>query len=63
MDYNYLIETKNEFLNTIVSILTPQIYNGLLMMYDHSVDVFTQLKKKIENNPKNISQNIVNYFK
>ena len=63
MDYNYLIETKNEFLNTVINILTPQIYNGLITMYDHSMNVFSQLKKKIETNPKNISPQIVNYFK
>ena len=63
MDYNYLIETKNEFLNAVIGILTPQIYNGLITMYDHSLNVFTHLKKKIETNPKNISSQIVNYFK
>ena len=62
MDYNYLIETKNEFLNVIINILTPQIYNGLITMYDHSMKVFNHLKNKIENNPKNISIQIVNYF-
>ena len=63
MDYNYLIETKNEFLNAVIGILTPQIYNGLITMYDHSSNVFAHLKKKIEINPKNISLQIVNYFK
>ena len=63
MDYTYLIETKNEFLNTVINILTPQIYNGLITMYEHSMRVFNHLKQKIENNPKNISSQIVNYFK
>jgi hypothetical protein len=62
MDYNYLIETKNEFLNTVINILTPQIYNGLITMYEHSMNVFIHLKNKIEKNPKNISSQIVNYF-
>lgn len=53
MNFLYLNETKNDFLNFFISIMTPQLSNSVLEVYNHVMDVYNNLEKVLVSNKQN----------
>ena len=59
MDFKYLSETKNEFHEGLYNILVPHLYEGIVGLYQYSIDTCNKLNKHmIANNP-----GVINIFK
>ena len=63
MDFRYLTESKNEFLNFLCEILIPNIYNGLYGMLEYSIDMYNKLEERRKRDKSINNPGIVSIFK
>ena len=48
MNFVYLNETKNDLINYLISIISPQLSNSVLEVHTHSINIFNNLKTNFE---------------
>jgi len=63
MDFRYLTESKNEFMNLLNSILIPHLYNGINDMLGYSIQTNNMLEEKHKKNKNIPNPGILNIFK
>jgi len=61
MNFVYLNETKNDLINYLISIISPQLSNSVLEVHTHSINIFNNLKTNFISNKKD--KKIIKMFK